>query len=125
MTVREHWDIWGIKWIAVQQSWVTKVSLATVLNLIWATVTDVWWVATVTITWWGWAASSIYIEPVTAWSATYTLLHTPVSATSFLVFSDSWIILFPTEDYTYSAGVITFLSLWANEKAYVYVLSTD
>lgn len=120
MTVREFWDIWWLKGVNVQENWVTQVSLASIINIIWWTVTDVDWVATITI-----PSCSLYIEPVTAWSATYTLIHTPVSSSSFMVFVDSGIMLFPTEDYTYSSGVITFLSLWANEKAYVYVLSTD
>lgn len=121
MAVREHWDIKWIQWIDVQESWVTKVSLAGTLNIIWATVTDVSWVATITIP----ENANMYLETVAKWSATYTFVHTPVSSTSFIVVVDSGIMLFPTEDYTYSSGTITFLSLWANEKAYVYVLSTD
>lgn len=120
MTARENWDVRWLQWIDVQQNWVTQVSLASIINIIWGTVTDVDWVATITI-----PSCSLYIEPVTAWSATYTLIHTPVSSTSFIVMVDSGIMLFPTEDYTYSSWVITFLSLWASEKAYVYVLSTD
>ena len=121
MTVKERWDIKGIQWFNVQENWVTQVSLADTLNIIWGTVTDVDWVATITIP----EDAKMYLETVTAWSATYTFVHTPVSSTSFMVMVDSGIMLFPTEDYTYSAGVITFLSLWANEKAYIYVLSTD
>ena len=121
MTVRENWDVKWLKGIAVQQNWITQVSLADTLNIIWGTVTDVNWVATITIP----EDAQMYLETVPAWSATYTFTHTPVSSTSFIVIVDSGITLFPIEDYTYSAGVITFLSLWANEKAYVYVLSTD
>ena len=121
MTARENWDVKWLQWVNVQQNWVTQVSLADTLNIIWATVTDVSWVATITIP----EDAKMYLETVTAWSATYTFVHTPVSSTSFTVVVDSGIMLFPTEDYTYSSGTITFLSLWANEKAYVYVLSTD
>ena len=49
MTVRENWDVKWLKGIAVQQNWITQVSLADTLNIIWGTVTDVNWVATITI----------------------------------------------------------------------------
>lgn len=121
MVVRENWDVKWIQWFDVQEEWVVKVSLADTLNIVWGTVTDVNWVATITIP----EHAKLYFETVAAWSATYTLQHTPLSNTSFMVMVDSGIMLFPTEDYTYLNWVITFLSLWANEKAYVYVLSAD
>lgn len=120
MAVREHWEIKWIKWIAVQEDWVTQVSIADTINFVWgATVTDVWWVATVNIpygvTW--------YREDVTAGSATYTFVNSPATDTSFLVFTDSGTLLFLGIDYTYDSDTetITFLSLGANEAAYIWV----
>lgn len=120
MAVREHWEIKWIKGIAVQENWVTQVSIADTVNFVWgATVTDVWWVATVNIpygvTW--------YREDVTAGSATYTFVNSPATDTSFLVFTDSGTLLFLGIDYTYDADTetITFLSLGANEAAYIWV----
>ena len=120
MAVREHWEIKWIKWIAVQENWVTQVSIADTINFVWgATVTDVQWVATVNIpygvTW--------YREDVTAGSATYTFVNSPATDTSFLVFTDSGTLLFLGIDYTYDSDTetITFLSLGANEAAYIWV----
>lgn len=120
MAVREHWEIKWIKWIAVQQDWVTQVSSADTVNIVWWwTVTDVGWVATINIPEW----VTWYREDVTAGSASYTFVNSPATATSFLVFTDSWTLLFSGIDYTYdsSTETITFLSLWANEKAYIWV----
>ena len=120
MAVREHWEIKWIKWIAVQQDWVTQVSSADTVNIVWWwTVTDVWGVATINIPEW----VTWYREDVTAGSATYTFVNSPATATSFLVFTDSWTLLFSGIDYTYDPDTetITFLSLWANEKAYIWV----
>lgn len=120
MAVREHWEIKWIQWIAVQENWVTQVSIADTINFVWgATVTDVQWVATVNIpygvTW--------YREDVTAGSATYTFVNSPATDTSFLVFTDSGTLLFLGIDYTYDSDTetITFLSLGANEAAYIWV----
>lgn len=120
MAVREHWEIKWIKWIAVQEDWVTQVSIADTINFVWgATVTDVQWVATVNIpygvTW--------YREDVTAGSATYTFVNSPATDTSFLVFTDSGTLLFLGIDYTYDSDTetITFLSLGSNEAAYIWV----
>lgn len=121
MVVRENWDVKWIQWFDVQEEWITKVSLADTLNIVWWTVTGVHWVATITIP----EHAKIFFESVPAWSATYTLQHDPVYKESFMVITDSGIMLFPTEDYTYHQWVITFLSLWASEKAYVYILSAD
>lgn len=120
MAVREYWEIKWIEWIAIQEDWVTVVSQADTVNIVWGwTVTDVWWVATISIPQW----AEWYREDVTAGSATYTFVHSPATATSFLVFTDSGTLLFQWIDYTYDAATetITFLSLWANEKAYVWV----
>lgn len=120
MAVREHWEIKWIQWIAVQENWVTQVSIADTINFVWgATVTDVQWVATVNIpygvTW--------YREDVTAGSATYTFVNSPATDTSFLVFTDSGTLLFLGIDYTYDSDTetITFLSLGSNEAAYIWV----
>lgn len=120
MAVREHWEIKWILWIAVQEDWVTVVSQADTVNIVWWwTVTDVWWVATINIPQW----VEWYREDVTAGSATYTFINSPATDTSFLVFTDSWTLLFNGIDYTYdtTTETITFLSLWANEKAYIWV----
>lgn len=120
MAVREFWEIKWIKWINVQEDWVTKVSIADTVNIVWwGTVTDVWWVATINIPQWViW-----YREDVTAWSASYTFVNEPATSTSFLVFTDSWTLLFSGIDYTYdpTTHTITFLSLGASEKAYIWV----
>lgn len=120
MAVREHWEIKWIKWIAVQEDWVTVVSTADTVNIVWWwTVTDVWWVATINIpqgvTW--------YREDVTAGSGSYTFINSPATSTSFLVFTDSGTLLFSWIDYTYDPDTetITFLSLGANEAAYIWV----
>lgn len=120
MAVKEFWEIKWIKWIAVQEDWVTVVSTADTVNIVWgATVTDVWWVPTINIpygvTW--------YREDVTAGSATYTFVNSPATDTSFLVFTDSWTLLFLWIDYTYDSDTetITFLSLGANEAVYIWV----
>ena len=85
----------------------------------WGTVTDVGWVATINIPQW----VEWYREDVTAWSATYTFVHSPATDTSFLVFTDSGTLLFLGIDYTYNSSTetITFLSLGANEAAYIWV----
>lgn len=123
MAVREHWEIKWIQWIAVQENWVTQVSIADTINFVWgATVTDVWWVPTVNIPYW----CTWYREDVTAGSATYTFVHSPATDTSFLVFTDSGTLLFLGIDYTYDSDTetITFLSLGANEAAYIWVAHT-
>ena len=120
MAVREHWEIKWIQWIAVQEDWVTVVSTADTVNIVWwGTVTDVGWVATINIPQW----VEWYREDVTAWSATYTFVHSPATDTSFLVFTDSGTLMFLWIDYTYdsSTETITFLSLGANEAAYIWV----
>ena len=120
MAVREYWEIKWIEWIAIQEDWVTVVSQADTVNIVWWwTVTDVGWVATISIPQW----AEWYREDVTAGSATYTFVHSPATATSFLVFTDSGTLMFLWIDYTYDAATetITFLSLWANEKAYIWV----
>lgn len=120
MAVKEHGEIKWIKWIAVQEDWVTVVSTADTVNIVWWwTVTDVWWVATINIpqgvTW--------YREDVTAGSASYTFVNSPATDTSFLVFTDSGTLMFLWIDYTYDPDTetITFLSLGANESAYIWV----
>lgn len=120
MAVREHWEIKWIQWIAVQENWVTQVSIADTINFVWgATVTDVWWVPTINIPYW----CTWYREDVTAGSATYTFINSPATDTSFLVFTDSGTLLFLGIDYTYDSDTetITFLSLGANEAAYIWV----
>ena len=120
MAVREFWDVEWIQWITVQEDWVTKISIADTVNIVWWwTVTDVWWVATINIPEW----VTWYREDVTAGSATYTFVNAPATSTSFLVFTDSGTLLFSWIDYTYdpSTETITFLSLGANEKAYIWV----
>ncbi len=120
MAVREHWEIKWIKWIAVQEDWVTQVSTADTINIVWwGTVTDVWWVATINIPQW----VTWYREDVTAGSATYTFVNSPATDTSFLVFTDSGTLLFLWIDYTYDSDTetITFLSLGSNESAYIWV----
>ena len=120
MAVREYWEIKWIEWIAVQENWVTQVSLADTVNIVWWwTVTDVAWVATINIpygvTW--------YREDVTAGSASYTFVHSPATSNSFLVFTDSGTLMFLGVDYTYDPDTetITFLSLGASEAAYIWV----
>jgi hypothetical protein len=56
-------------------------------------------------------------------SASYTFVNSPATDTSFLVFTDSGTLLFSGIDYTYDSATetITFLSLGANEKAYIWV----
>ena len=120
MAVREHWEIKWILWINVQEGWVTQVSSADTINIVWGwTVTDVWGVATINIPQW----ATWYREDVTAGSASYTLQHSPANSTAFLVFTDSGTLLFSWIDYTYDPDTetITFLSLWANEKAYIWI----
>lgn len=120
MAVREYWEIKWIKWISVQEDWTTVVSSADTVNIVWWwTVTDVWWVATINIPEW----VTWYREDVTAGSATYTFVNAPATSTSFLIFTDSWTLLFSGIDYTYDPDTetITFLSLGANEKAYIWV----
>lgn len=120
MAVREFWEIKWIKWINVQEDWVTQVSIADTVNIVWwGTVTDVWWVATINIPYW----VTWYREDVTAGSASYTFIHSPATATSFLVFTDSGTLMFSGIDYTYNPDTetITFLSLGANEAAYIWV----
>ena len=120
MAVREYWDIKWIKWINVQENWVTQVSIADTVNIVgWGTVTDVWWVATINIPYW----VTWFREDVTAGSASYTFVHSPATATSFLVFTDSGTLMFSGIDYTYDPDTetITFLSLGANEAAYIWV----
>lgn len=120
MAVREHGEIKWIKWIAVQEDWVTQVSITDVINIVWGgTVTDVGWVATINIPYW----VTWYREDVTAGSASYTFVHSPATDTSFLVFTDSGTLMFLGIDYTYDADTetITFLSLGANEAAYIWV----
>jgi hypothetical protein len=120
MAVREFWEIKWIQWINVQEDWVTKVSIADTVNIVWLwSVTDVWWVATINIPEW----VTWYREDVTAGSATYTFVNAPATATSFLVFTDSGTLMFAGIDYTYDPDTetITFISLWANEKAYIWV----
>ena len=120
MSVREFWEVKWIKWIAVQENWVTQVSSADTVNIVWWwTVTDVWGVATINIPQWvTWIR-----EDVPAWSATYTFVNSPASSTSFLIFTDSGTLLFLWVDYTYDPDTetVTFLSLWANEAAYIWV----
>lgn len=120
MAVREYWEIKWIEWINVQEDWVTQVSLADTINIVWGwSVTDVWWVATINIPYWAvW-----YREDVTAGSQTYTFVNSPATPTSFLVFTDSWTLLFLWIDYTYdqTTETITFLSLGADEAAYIWV----
>lgn len=120
MTAREQWSIKWIWWMSVQEWWTTVVSNADVLNFVWWwTVTDVWWVATINIPYW----CTWYREDVPAWSATYTFINSPATATSFLIFTDSWTLLFEWIDYTYNSGTetVTFLSLWPTEAAYIWV----
>ena len=120
MAVREFWEIKWIKWINVQEDWVTKVSIADTVNFVWGwTVTDVAWVATINIPQW----VTWYREDVTAGSATYTFINSPATSTSFLVFTDSGTLMFSWIDYTYDPDTetITFLSLGANEAAYIWV----
>ena len=120
MAVKEYWEIKWILWINVQEDWVTQVSQSDTMNFVWwATVTDVWGVATINIPQWVvW-----YREDVTAGSATYTFEHSPATWNSFLVFTDSGTLMFLWIDYTYDADTetITFLSLGANESAYIWV----
>ena len=120
MAVREYWEIKWIEWINVQQDWVTQVSLTDTFNFVWGwTVTDTGWVATINIPQW----VTWYREDVTAWSATYTFQHSPATTTSFLVFTDSWTLMFLGVDYTYDPDTetITFLSLGNSEAAYIWV----
>lgn len=120
MAVREYWDVKWIQWINVQEDWVSKVSIASTVNIVWwGTVTDVWWVATINIPEW----VTWYREDVAAGSASYTFVNAPATSTSFLVFTDSGTLMFSGIDYTYDPDTetITFLSLWANEKAYIWV----
>lgn len=120
MVVREQWEIKWIQWIAVQENWVTQVSVADTVNIVWGwTVTDVWGVATINIPYW----CIWYREDVPAWSASYTFVHSPATSTSFLVFTDSGTLMYSWIDYTYDPDTetITFLSLEANEAAYIWV----
>lgn len=120
MAVREYWEIKWLEWINVQKDWVTEVSLTDTLNFVWGwSVTDVGWVATINIPQW----VTWYREDVTAGSASYTFVHSPATSTSFLVFTDSGTLMFLGIDYTYDPDTetITFLSLGANEAAYIWV----
>lgn len=120
MTVREQWEVKWILWIAVQEDWVTQVSTADTINIVWWwTVTDVWGVATINIPQW----AEWYREDVPAGSASYTFVNSPATSTSFLIFTDSGTLLFSGIDYTYDPDTetVTFLSLWATEKAYIWV----
>lgn len=122
--MREFWEIKWILWIAVQEDWVTQISSADTVNIVWWwTVTDVWGVATINIPEW----CTWYREDVTAGSATYTFVNSPATDTSFLVFTDSGTLMFQGIDYTYDVDTetITFLSLGANEKAYIWVASAS
>lgn len=120
MAVKEYWEIKWILWINVQEDWVTQVSQSDTMNFVWwATVTDVWGVATINIPQWVvW-----YREDVEAGSATYTFVNSPATDTSFLVFTDSGTLMFLWIDYTYDSATetITFLSLGNNESAYIWV----
>ena len=120
MAVKEYWEIKWILWINVQEDWVTQVTSADTVNIVWwGTVTDVWWVATINIPYWAvW-----YREDVPAGSATYTFTNSPATDTSFLVFTDSGTLMFLWIDYTYDSATetITFLSLGANEAAYIWL----
>lgn len=123
MAVREYWEIKWLEWINVQKDWVTEVSLTDTLNFVgWWSVTDVGWVATINIPQW----VTWYREDVPAGSATYTFINSPATTTSFLVFTDSGTLMFLWIDYTYDATTetITFLSLWSNEAAYIWVAHT-
>lgn len=120
MAVREFWEIKWLEWINVQKDWVTEVSLTDTINFVgWWSVTDVGWVATINIPQW----VTWYREDVSAGSATYTFLNSPATTTSFLVFTDSGTLMFLWIDYTYDPDTetITFLSLGANESAYIWV----
>lgn len=124
MAVREYWEIKWILWIAVQEDWVTQISSADTVNIVWWwTVTDVWGVATINIPEW----CTWYREDVAAGSATYTFVNSPATDTSFLVFTDSGTLMFLWIDYTYDSATetITFLSLGANEKAYIWIASAS
>ena len=124
MAVREFWEIKWILWIAVQEDWVTQISSADTVNIVWWwTVTDVWGVATINIPEW----CERIREDVPQGSATYTFVNSPATDTSFLVFTDSGTLMFLWIDYTYDAATetITFLSLGANEKAYIWVASAS
>lgn len=124
MAVKEYWEIKWIQWIAIQEDWVTVVSQADTVNIVWWwTVTDVWGVATINIPeWCEWIR-----EDVPQGSATYTFVNSPATDTSFLVFTDSGTLMFQGIDYTYDAATetITFLSLGANEKAYIWIASAS
>lgn len=120
MAVREFWEIKWLEWINVQKDWVTEVSLTDTINIVgWWSVTDVGWVATINIPQW----VTWYREDVPAGSATYTFLNSPATTTSFLVFTDSWTLMFLWIDYTYDPDTetITFLSLGNSEAAYIWV----
>lgn len=54
---------------------------------------------------------NFYYEITNQGATTHTLGHTPISDTSFMVFTDSGTALFPTSDYSYANGVITFANL--------------
>lgn len=120
MAVREYWEIKWIQWITVQENWTTQISSTDTINIVWWwTVTDVWWVATINIPQW----VEWYREDVTAGSTTYTLVHSPATDTSFLVFTDSGTLMFLWIDYTYNSSTetITFLTLESNEAAYIWI----
>ena len=120
MAVKEYWEIKWILWINVQEDWVTQVTATDTVNIVWWwTVTDVWGVATINIPQW----VTWYREDVSAGSASYTFINSPATDTSFLVFTDSGTLMFLWIDYTYDPDTetITFLSLGANEAAYIWV----
>lgn len=66
-------------------------------------------------------------EYTEAGDAEYTLTKHPVTATSFMVFTDSGTALFPTVDYTYdnSTDTVSFLSLNNWESVHIWILSYE
>ena len=66
-------------------------------------------------------------EYTEAGDAEYTLTKHPVTASSFMVFTDSGTALFPTVDYTYdnSTDTISFLSLNNWESVHIWILSYE
>ena len=68
---------------------------------------------------------NFYYEITNQGATTHTLGHTPISDTSFMVFTDSGTALFPTSDYSYANGVITFANLGSAESAVIWLLSNE
>ena len=68
---------------------------------------------------------NFYYETTTQGSTTYQLVHTPISDSSIIVFTDSGTVLFPTIDYTCANGQITFTTMWASEYAIIRVVSEE